>query len=29
MIDYLLAYGLWIAITIVALKIFKDAINPR
>jgi hypothetical protein len=29
MIDYLLAYGMWIVIAIVGLKIFKDSINPR
>jgi hypothetical protein len=29
MIDYTLAYGMVIAITVVALKIIKDSINPK
>jgi hypothetical protein len=29
MIDYLLAYGLWIVLVLVGLKILKDVINPR
>jgi hypothetical protein len=29
MIDYLLAYGMFIAIAVVTLKIIKDSINPK
>lgn len=29
MIDYLLAYGMWIVLALVGLKILKDIINPR
>jgi hypothetical protein len=29
MIDYLLAYGMWIIMALVGMKILKDVINPR
>lgn len=29
MIDYLLTYGFFVVVAIVAMKIIKDSINPR
>lgn len=29
MIDYLLAYGMWLIVAIIAMKIIKDSIKPR